>query len=156
MKQPYSVYIGLAILLLLNTTYFWEKWLGGWGLLLTLLIIVLSVALCIKLLVLFVRLVKNRFADSTKTKQFLVLLSIVMLLVFFPFGIIDFRRFEAKNIFSVQREGVANCMLYVNLKEDGGCVEKQICFGTYEKSGRYKVKGDSIFLTLIKARLMPA
>lgn len=146
MNPRYSFSIAIAVFLLINTSYFWEKWIGFWVMPLTLLLMALFVALLINLFILFIRLIRIRFSDPNKNKEFFILCSIQAFTLLFPFGLIDFRKFEGKDIISAQREGVANCMLYLRLKEDGKFVEKQTCFGVDEKQGHYLIRGDSIFL----------
>ena len=106
---------------------------------------VLFVALIIKLTLLLFRLIKHRFAVPNKNREFIALFAIETLTFLFPYGLIDFKKYEGKDLISAQREGVANCMMYLHLKEGGEFVEKQICFGVYEQKGSYQIKGDSIF-----------
>lgn len=79
------------------------------------------------------------------------LLLIVLILTFIkPFGIIDFEKFESKNILIAEREGVAGCSMTLKLKENKKFTAKSVCFGMTETIGQYEIKKDTIFFYDIK------
>lgn len=79
------------------------------------------------------------------------LLLIVLILTFIkPFGIIDFEKFESKNILIAEREGVAGCSMTLKLKENKKISAKSVCFGMTETIGKYEIKNDTIYFYDIK------
>ena len=70
---------------------------------------------------------------------------IILLTFFFPFGMIPFSNFEEKDIISAFREGVGGCGSYLKFKADKTYIEKEICFGSFESSGKYEIRGDTIY-----------
>jgi len=44
-----------------------------------------------------------------------------------------------------QREGAANCMTTLKLKEDNTFIERNVCFGVTETKGKYRLSGDTIY-----------
>lgn len=117
---------------------------------------VLFILLLINLLVMLVRLIRHRFQNKTENWQFVVLLSFQAVIFFFPDGLVNFRDFEPENLISAQREGVANCMTYLNFRVDGTCVERQQCFGVQVREGTYQFKNDTLQMVFEASRTEPA
>lgn len=63
----------------------------------------------------------------------------------YPGGLINFSRFERDSVFIAQREGAANCMTTLKLRDDKTFIERNVCFGVTETTGTYNIKGDTIF-----------
>ena len=60
-------------------------------------------------------------------------------------GIIDFNRFEGKDILIAHRERGGNCQTRLNLKNNNKFIERNYCFGVFENRGKYEIKGDTIY-----------
>ena len=74
------------------------------------------------------------------------LMTVVLALSFlYPGGLINFDKLESDSILIAQREGVANCMTTLKLRQDCSFTERNVCFGVTETTGTYKIKGDSVF-----------
>ena len=69
---------------------------------------------------------------------------ILPLTIIFPFGIINFNDFEEKDIILAFRDGVGGCASYLKFKVDKTYIEREYCFGSFERSGKYEIKGDTI------------
>ena len=80
---------------------------------------------------------------SQRTCLYLPLLVLVTTALF-PRGIIDFRKFEGPNLILAVYKGVANCTTMLEIKKDNRFIQRSICFGVDEFSGRYELKGDTI------------
>jgi hypothetical protein len=64
---------------------------------------------------------------------------------FFPRGLINYSVFESESILIAQRRGVASCMTTLKLYEDKKFLDRNICFGVFEVTGKYRLEGDTIF-----------
>jgi hypothetical protein len=79
-----------------------------------------------------------------------VILGIILALIFSsPRGLIDFDKFEGKDIFIAEGEGAASCRTTFKLKENNKFIERTVCFGITETRGKYIQKGDTIFFNKI-------
>ncbi|MDY0053070.1 MAG: hypothetical protein RBR79_00265 [Bacteroidales bacterium] len=74
----------------------------------------------------------------------------MLLIQFFPAGIINFEQFEGRTILIAQNEGTANCTTTFKLKMGNKFTEKSICFGVNETRGNYKLIKDTIYFSDIK------
>ena len=74
----------------------------------------------------------------------ILIVAVSILSYFNPLGLIDFKKFEGKNILYAMREGVANCTTSIRLKERNRFKKTSICFGTDHFWGDYEIKGDTI------------
>lgn len=63
----------------------------------------------------------------------------------YPGGLINFSRLERDSVFIAQREGAANCMTTLKLRDDKTFIERNVCLGVTETTGTYNIKGDTIF-----------
>ena len=73
-------------------------------------------------------------------------MTVVLALSFsYPGGLINFDNFESDSIIIAQREGAANCMTTLKLRQDSSFTERNVCFGVSETTGTYKIKGDTVF-----------
>lgn len=63
----------------------------------------------------------------------------------FPNGLINYGIFETESVLIAQREGAANYMTTLKLKENNTFIERNVCFGVTETTGIYKLSGDTIY-----------
>lgn len=135
----------ILFFLLVNTAYYWEGNLGMIALL-TLFLLILCFLILTFLLIKQIYLSRR---ENFKDKQRFILIGFMALLLaltfFFPTGLISFEKFDSKSILIAQREGVANCMTTLKLKENKKFIERNVCFGMTETTGTYFIKGDTIF-----------
>lgn len=145
MKQKGLVYATIVFFLLLNTTYYWEGKMGLFAMVTFLLLILYFLIL----MVLFLEQVYFAAKEKFKNIQRLFLIGIMVIVLslsfLYPNGIIDFSKFENESIFIAQREGAANCMTTLRLRDDNTFHEWNVCFGVTETKGTYHVKGDTIY-----------
>ena len=66
-----------------------------------------------------------------------------------PFGVVDFDTLEADTIMIAEREGSANCMTTLKLKDDFTFRERNICFGVTEILGKYHLQNDTIYFDTV-------
>ena len=134
----------------MNTSYFWMGKLGllaiPFSIFLFLLYIFLAVAFLYQ-----IYWVINEKLQNRKRNVLVVVMGVALSLVFlWQGGIINFEQYEDKDLFIAEREGAANCYTTLKLKANNKFVEKNICFGVSETSGKYLIKGDSIFFSNIQ------
>ena len=89
--------------------------------------------------------IREKFKDKLRLVLIGILTSTLVLAFFFPNGLINFNKFESESILIAQREGAANCMTTLKLKEDNKFIERNVCFGITETTGEYRISGDTIY-----------
>jgi hypothetical protein len=73
-----------------------------------------------------------------------------VLTFFRPFGLVTFDNFERDDILVAEREGAANCMTTLKLKDDFTFIERNICFGVTETKGKYHLQNDTIYFNNVE------
>jgi hypothetical protein len=135
----------IIFFLTVNTTYYWEGKLGVFAFPAFLILVVIYLGLGITLIRQVYLLVKEKF--SNKNRVILIgLLAITLTMTFLkPFGLIDFDKLEGNNVLVAEREGAANCMTTLKLKDDFTFRERSVCFGVSEIKGDFHIENDTIF-----------
>lgn len=140
----------IIFFLLVNTTYYWEGKLGLFAIPAFILLVAVYLGLAIALLRQIYFAVKEKFKQSHRF-IFIGLLTTVLLLTYFkPLGIVDFDKFEGTDILVAEREGAANCLTTLKLKDDYTFRERIGCFGISEIKGTYRVANDTIYFDNIE------
>ncbi len=145
MKNKGLLITTIIFFLTVNTTYYWEGKLGLFAfpafLILTVIYLGLGVVLIRQIYFLF----KEKFTYKTRLIN-IGLLTIVLTITFLrPFGLIDFDKLEGDNVLVAEREGAANCMTTLKLKDDFTFRERSVCFGVTEIKGNYHLQDDTIY-----------
>lgn len=83
---------------------------------------------------------------NNRSRRYLIIFMVFVLgvTVWRPFGLIDFEKFEAKDVFVASAEGAANCHSILKLKDNKRFTFTSICFGVNKVKGTYSVVGDKI------------
>lgn len=87
---------------------------------------------------------EEKFRNKQRYANIVVVALAVFLVGYSPTGMIDFERFESKDLLIARREGVAKCMTTVQLKKNKRFRERDVCFGVKKVEGRYSVHNDTI------------
>jgi hypothetical protein len=135
----------LIFFLIVNTKYYWERKLGFFAFPMFLFLLIFYLGIGVVLVKQIYFLVKNKTLDKTRLITIGILILVLILTFLKPSGIIDFERFESDNILIAEREGSANCMTTLKLKEDFTFSERSICFGINEIKGNYHLQNDTIY-----------
>ena len=145
MKNKGLLITTIIFFLTVNTTYYWEGKLGVFAFPAFLILVVIYLGLGITLIRQVYLLVKEKF--SNKNRVILIgLLAITLTMTFLkPFGLIDFDKLEGNNVLVAEREGAANCMTTLKLKDDFTFRERSVCFGVSEIKGDFHIENDTIF-----------
>jgi len=135
----------IIFFLTVNTTYYWEGKLGLFAFPAFLVLVAIYFGLAIALIRQLYLAVREKLVD--KSRLLLIgLLTIVLALTFIkPFGLINFDKLEGDNILIAEREGAANCMTTLKLKDDFTFRERNVCFGVTEIKGNYHLQNDTIY-----------
>ncbi len=145
MKNKGLLITTIIFFLTVNTTYYWEGKLGLFAFPAFLILVIIFLGLGVALIRQIYFLVKEKFADKKRLIN-IGLLTIVLTLIFLkPFGLIDFDKLEGDNVLIAEREGAANCMITLKLKDDFTFSERSVCFGVTEIKGNYHLQNDTIF-----------
>ena len=134
----------LVFFLLVNTTSYWEGKLGLFVMPAFLALVLVFLGLAIALLHHIFLAVKEKLTDKHRLFTISLLIAVLCLTFFFPFGLINFDRVSGDDLLVAQREGAANCMTTIKLKDNNKFIEKSVCFGVTEIKGNYKIVRDTI------------
>ena len=145
MKNKGLLITTIIFFLIVNTTYYWEGKLGLFAFPAFLILVIIFLGLGVALIRQIYFLVKEKFADKKRLIN-IGLLTLVLTLTFLkPFGLIDFDKLEGDNILIAEREGAANCMTTLKLKDNFTFSERSVCFGVTETKGNYHLQNDTIY-----------
>jgi len=146
-----GIILAIAFLLLIvNTTYFWEGKLGLFAFPAFLLLTVFYVVLTVILFRQIILILKNRFNDKKRVAVSALLFAVLLSVYFKPTGFIDFDSLAGKDLLIAEREGGGNCTTTLKLKDNYTFRERSVCFGVNEIKGSYEIKGDSLIFKDIK------
>lgn len=139
----------IIFFLIVNTTYYWEGKLGFFAFPAFLILVIIFFGLGVALIRQIYFLVKEKFTDKKRLIN-IGLLTLVLTLTFLkPFGLIDFDKLEGNNVLIAEREGSANCMTTLKLKDNFTFSERSVCFGVTETKGNYHLQNDTIFFETV-------
>jgi hypothetical protein len=150
LKNKGLIAVTIIFFLVVNSIYYWEGKLALFAFPVFLALIVVYFILSIALLRQLYLALKEKFRQKSR---FIVIgvMTIVLLLTFYrPLGLIDFDKLEGKDVLVAEREGAANCLTTLKLKQDFTFRERIGCFGVTEIRGTFKVMRDTIFFENIK------
>jgi hypothetical protein len=151
MKQKGLIITAILFFLLVNTTYFWEIKLGGWGMLVIFILVLVFLILSVNLLRQLFYAIKEKYLNRHRLLTVCLLTVILGLTLFFPSGLFDFDKLMGKDLLVAQREGAVNCLTTLKLKENGKFIERTACFGLQEIKGNYKMINDTIYFENVES-----
>lgn len=94
---------------------------------------------------------EEKFSNIERNITVVVVAAVVGLAIYRPFGIINFKQFESKDLLIAEREGGGNCTITVKLKEDKTFRERDVCFGVIKTEGQYAIRNDTITFSDIES-----
>jgi len=143
----------IIFFLVVNTMYFWEAKLGLYAFPVFLILVVIYLGLGIALVIQIYFLIKEKLTDKKRLITIGLLTFVILVTFLRPFGIIDFDKLEGENILVAEREGAANCMTRLKLKDDFTFKERIVCFGVSETKGNYRFQNDTIYFDNVRPGL---
>ena len=145
MRNKVLIIITIVFFLFVNTSYYWEGKLGLFAFPSIILLILVYIILGISLIRQFYLAVKEKFQGKLRLIT-IGLLALVLITTFLrPNGLVNFDKLKGNDILVAEREGAANCMTTLKLKDDYTFTEKNVCFGVTETTGKYHLKNDTVF-----------
>lgn len=145
MKDKGLLITTIIFFLLVNTTYYWEGELGIFAIPVFLILAVVFIGLGVALFRQLYFAIKERFNNKWRFVTIGFVATVMCLTLLKPFELINFDRIEGKDILVAQREGVANCMTTLKLKENNRFTERSVCFGVTKINGNYRLQNDTIY-----------
>jgi len=145
-KYKKQIIATLIFFFLINTAYYWEGMLGIFAMITFLLLAVCFLVLAVLLLRNFYLAIREKVKDKYRLFLIGLMTAVLALVFFFPHGMVNFEKFESDSVLIAEREGVANCMTTLKLRENNTYKRREVCFGVSETTGTYEIKGDTIFL----------
>ena len=142
----------IIFFLLINTTYFWEGTLGPWAMLCTLMLIVTFVILAIAGVHQIYLAIKERLSNRPRLILIGIMAAILLCTWIKPAGIIDFEKYEGKDVFIAMREGAASCHTALKLKQNNKFSYESICFGFIKHEGTFILKNDTLIFNNVTSR----
>ena len=129
------LYFTVGFFLLINFQYFLFPLFGAFEI----FIVIISFAILIGLIVMFiyhlVKAIKEKFGLKLRNALLLCLLITIGTTIYKPLGLIDFDSLQGKDVLIAQREGAANCITTLKLKDSMTFIEYNYCFGTSRIKG---------------------
>ena len=146
MKKNINIILSVILLVLINTSYFWENLSGLFDILIMLFCFILFITLCIVLIVQFRKIVQEKFKNRNRIMNICFFIISIFLTYTYPFGFINFKKIiYGDDIFYAQYEGVANGTINLKLKKDNYFIERSVFWGAEKEFGKYKIKNDTLF-----------
>ena len=145
MKNKGLLITTILFFLIVNTTYYWEGKLGLFAFPAFLILVVAYFGFAIALIRQIYFAFKEKFKHNLRLVTIGVLTLVLALTFIKPFGIVDFDKLEGDNILIAEREGSANCMTTLKLKDDFTFRVRNVCFGVTEIMGKYHLQNDTIY-----------
>jgi len=140
----------IIFFLLVNTTFYWEGKLGLFAIPAFVLLVAVYFGLAVALLRQIYFSVKEKFKQNHRFILIGLLTTVLLLTYLKPLGIVDFDKFEGTDILIAEREGAANCLTTLKLKDDYTFRERIGCFGVSEIKGTFRVANDNIYFDNIQ------
>lgn len=145
MKNKALLITTIIFFLVVNTTYYWEIRLGFWAMPVMLFLVIAYIVLLIALLQQFFLLIKEKGRNRQRIMVTAILSTVIVLTFLKPSGLVNFEKFEGRDILIAGREGAANCNTTFTLKDDRSFTERSFCFGATEIKGQYRISNDTIY-----------
>lgn len=145
MKNRRLLITTFVFFLLVNTNYYWEGKLGLFAFPAFLLLAAVYLGLAIALLQQVYFLIKENFRQKKRVLLIGLLTGVLLLTYLNPLGLVDFDKLEGNDVLVAEREGSANCLTTLKLKDDFTFRERIGCFGVSEIKGTFRVVKDTIY-----------
>mgnify|MGYP003615963902 CR=1 FL=1 len=145
MKKYGLILTTIIFFLVVNTSYYWEGKLGLLAFPSFILLILIYFGLGIALIRQLYLIIKEKFGNKLRLLTIGLLVFVLIITFLRPNGLINFDKLEGCDILVAEREGAANCMTTLKLKDDFTFRERNVCFGVTETKGKYHIKNDTIY-----------
>ncbi|WP_377140701.1 hypothetical protein [Mucilaginibacter lutimaris] len=117
----------IILFLVINTSYYWEGMFGFFVVFVLLAIVVVFLTLAFAVFRQLCFAVKEKFSNKLRLYKIAIVLSLLTLVLIWPYGLINYEALESENILVAGREGAANCTTSLFLKQSGRFKMRSIC-----------------------------
>jgi hypothetical protein len=145
LKNKGILFTAITFFLLVNTAYYWEGKLRSFAFHIFLFLVAVYASLVVALLWQIYLSVNEKFKQKDRFILIGVLATVLAVTYLNPSGLINFEKIEGTYVFIAVREGAANCMTTLNLKDDYTFTETASCFGVSIVKGTFRVASDTIY-----------
>jgi len=135
----------IVFFLIINTSYFWIDKIGFWAMLISLLFIIIYFIFVAVFISQLYFVVKEKFKNKFRVFNMGLLAIVLILTRLFPTGMINFEKFEGKNLLIIGNEGAGNCHSTIKFKEDLTFIKRDVCFKMEKTKGTYRISNDTIY-----------
>lgn len=144
-KYPLQFTLTLLLFTCINTSFYWEGYLGILAFPAFFIVFIVYFILFIELIRQIYISFRDKFAEKTRNILIICMSLCLLLIIIKPNGLIDFDQFEGTDRIVAQAEGAANCTSRLKLKTNEKYILESICFGIEKSKGEYKIIKDTIY-----------
>jgi hypothetical protein len=147
MKKYKISFFTIILLLIVNTSYFWENLPGLFDMTILFLTLIGFIILIIVFINQLIKGITEKFKNRIRVLNLLILSTVLALTYLHPFGFINFEKIiYGEDIYFTQYEGAASGTISLKLKNNNKFIEKSVFWGVENYKGNYKIKNDTLFL----------
>jgi hypothetical protein len=142
--------VTIIFFLVINTAYYWEVMVGFFLIPILLILVIVYLVLVVLLIRQIYIIIRDKFSNKFQLLVVVLLTSVLTLTFFKPYGFIDYDKLQGNDLLIAGREGVANCMTILKLKDNYTFRARSMCFGVTEIKGEYHLQNDTIYFDNVK------
>ena len=144
----------IVFFLVINTSYFWSKEVGIWLIPLSLLLVITYLCFLVIIFIQIFKAAKEKGCNNKRLYTIFLLTVVLLLTAIQPKGIINYEKWESKDLLIAKSKGAANCSTTLRLKPTNQFTFTTVCFGIEEIKGVYKINEDTIFFESTNGKKM--
>jgi hypothetical protein len=150
-KYIISIY-SILLLVIVNTSFFWENLPGIFDLIILGLTFISFIVLFLVSISQIIKGFKEKFKNQIRIINICISSIVLVLIYIYPFGFMNFEKMiYDDNLLFAQYEGVVNGTVSLKFKKDDIFIEKSVFFGVENNIGKYQIKNDTLFLEFKKS-----
>jgi hypothetical protein len=152
MKKYFISIYSILLLVIVNTSFFWENLPGIFDLIILGLTFIGFIVLFLVSISQIIKGFKEKFKNQIRIINICISSIVLVLIYIYPFGFMNFEKIiYDDNLLFAQYEGVANGTVSLKFKKDDIFIEKSVFFGVENNIGKYQIKNDTLFLEFKKS-----
>lgn len=152
MKKYFISIYSILLLVIVNTSFFWENLPGIFDLIILGLTFISFIVLFLVSISQIIKGFKEKFKNQIRIINICISSIVLVLIYIYPFGFMNFEKMiYDDNLLFARYEGVANGTVSLKFKKDDIFIEKSVFFDVENNIGNYEIKNDTIFLIFKKS-----
>lgn len=148
MEHKTATWASIVFFLIINTSYFWEKWLGNWSFPFVFVLIAYYLILALVVIRISFWSIREKLKNKARIPALVIIYLILIVTFIKPVGLINFDSLNGYDLLVAGREGAAGCTYILKLKDNNSFISRNVCFGTTVVNGKYFVRMDTIFFMI--------